>query len=59
MRTTILTTNTTWAQTRAMAARLCGVLGAPTPEDPTLRSFPAPDVVAANEAALIADVRLG
>lgn len=56
---TILTTNTTWAQTRAMAARLCAVLGAPTPKDPTLRSFPAPDVVATNEAALIADVRLG
>jgi len=59
MSKTILTTNTTWAQTTAMAARLVGVLGTPLPEDPALRSFPAPDVVAANEAALIANVRLG
>jgi len=42
-----------------MAGRICDVLGAPTPEDLALRSFPAPEVVAANEAALIADVRLG
>ncbi|MBA2363613.1 MAG: hypothetical protein H0V86_08800 [Chloroflexia bacterium] len=56
---TILTTNTTCALTTAMVARLVSVLGAPLPEDPALRTFPTPEIVAANEAALIANVRLG
>ncbi len=56
---TILTTNTTWAQTKAMAARLVGTLGEPHPADPALRSFPTPEAVTANEAALVEQVRLG
>ncbi len=59
MSKTLLTTNTTWAQTMAMAARLVGVLGAPLPDEPALRTFPTADDIVANEAALIADVRLG
>ncbi len=56
---TILTTNTTWAQTKAMAARLVAVLGAPHPDAPSLRSFPTPEAVASNEETLVAQVRLG
>lgn len=56
---TILTTNTTWAQTTAMAARLVAVLGAPHPAAPALRAFPTPEAVAAGEEALTGQVRLG
>lgn len=56
---TILTTNTTWTQTKAMTARLVAMLGEPHPTDPTLRTFPAPEAVASNEAVLVERVRLG
>ena len=56
---TILTTNTTWAQTTAMAARLAAVLGAPHPADLARRAFPTPEAVAADEGALTGRVRLG
>lgn len=56
---TILTTNTTWAQTKTMAHRLVSVLGSPRPEDPSARAFPSPGSVARNEEALVTQVRLG
>jgi 3-methyladenine DNA glycosylase/8-oxoguanine DNA glycosylase len=56
---TILTTNTTWAQTKAMAARLVAVLGEPHPDDPALHAFPTAEAVAQGEEALVAHVRLG
>ncbi len=59
MSKTILTTNTTWAQTKAMAARLVAVLGEPHRNAPSLRAFPTPEDVASNEEALAAQVRLG
>jgi 3-methyladenine DNA glycosylase/8-oxoguanine DNA glycosylase len=43
----ILTTNTTWAQTRAMTARLCEHFGSPWPPDPARHAFPAPAQIAA------------
>jgi 3-methyladenine DNA glycosylase/8-oxoguanine DNA glycosylase len=57
---TILTTNTTWRQTRAMASRLVAELGAPLPTDPSLRAFPSPSAVAgAGEGHLQERTRLG
>ena len=56
---TILTTNTTWAQTKAMAARLVGALGAAGTGNPAARAFPSPEAVAAGEDVLLQEVRLG
>ncbi|MBA2363611.1 MAG: hypothetical protein H0V86_08790 [Chloroflexia bacterium] len=57
---TILTTNTTWAQTKAMAARLVATLGPHPPEDPSLRAFPPPEAVAAaGEEVFKEQIRLG
>jgi 3-methyladenine DNA glycosylase/8-oxoguanine DNA glycosylase len=56
----VLTTNTTWAQTKAMAARLVGTLGSPVPSDPSLRAFPSPGAVAeAGETVFAEQIRLG
>lgn len=43
----IATSNTTWAQTIAMTARLVERFGAPLPSDPLLRAFPTPQRIAA------------
>jgi 3-methyladenine DNA glycosylase/8-oxoguanine DNA glycosylase len=43
----IATSNTTWAQTIAMTARLVGEFGVPLPQDPERRSFPTPQRIAA------------
>ncbi len=56
----VLTTNTTWTQTKAMAARLVATLGAHAPGDPSLRAFPPPEAVAvAGEIVLKEQIRLG
>lgn len=57
---TILTTNTTWSQTKAMAARLVATLGPQVPGDPSLQAFPSPEAVAAaGEDVFREQVRLG
>lgn len=43
----VATTNTTWAQTKAMVARVVEGLGAPIPDDPGLKAFPGPERIAA------------
>ena len=43
----IATSNTTWAQTIAMTARLVEHFGAPLPQDPERRAFPTPQRLAA------------
>jgi 3-methyladenine DNA glycosylase/8-oxoguanine DNA glycosylase len=43
----IATTNTTWAQTIAMTARLVEHFGAPLPQSPERRAFPTPERIAA------------
>jgi len=43
----ILTTNTTWAQTKGMVKRLVDAYGSPWPTDPTLKAFPTPEQIAA------------
>ena len=43
----ITTTNTTWAQTIAMCARLSKAFGSPLPQEPSRCSFPSPAQVAA------------
>ena len=43
----IATSNTTWAQTIAMTARLVAHFGAPLPQDPERRAFPTPRRIAA------------
>ena len=43
----IATSNTTWAQTIAMTARLVEHFGAPLPSDPQRRAFPTPQRIAA------------
>ncbi len=56
----VLTTNTTWTQTKAMAARLVGTLGPHVPGEPSLRAFPAPEAVAAaGEEVFKEQIRLG
>ncbi|MFQ5344297.1 MAG: DNA-3-methyladenine glycosylase family protein, partial [Anaerolineae bacterium] len=47
---TILTTNTTWAGTIRMVARLVAGFGDPLPADPTRRTFPTPAQLAATNA---------
>ncbi|MDQ2799020.1 MAG: hypothetical protein M3Y13_05180, partial [Armatimonadota bacterium] len=42
----ILTTNTTWAQTKAMTARLCEHFGSALPADPARHAFPTPAQIA-------------
>ncbi len=42
----ILTTNTTWAQTVAMNARIIDAYGSPWPADPTRKAYPAPNQIA-------------
>ena len=42
----IATTNTTWAQTRAMVARIVSNFGSPVPGDPLRRAFPTPEQIA-------------
>ncbi len=43
----IATSNTTWAQTRSMVARLCEHFGSPLVSDPMRHAFPAPRQIAA------------
>ncbi len=43
----IATSNTTWAQTIAMTARLVEHFGAPLPQSPERRAFPTPERIAA------------
>jgi 3-methyladenine DNA glycosylase/8-oxoguanine DNA glycosylase len=57
---TILTTNTTWSQTKAMAARLVSAIGESYNGDDRLKAFPsAEQIVAAGEKVFETDVRLG
>ena len=42
----ILTTNTTWAQTRGMSARILNHFGSPCPVAPERRAFPGPEQIA-------------
>ncbi len=42
----ISTTNTTWAQTKAMVSRLVDNFGLPLLSDPSLRTFPTPEQLA-------------
>ena len=56
----VLTTNTTWRQTKAMVSRLVQGLGEPHPADPRLRAFPTPEsILAAGEGYLGSEARLG
>ncbi len=56
----ILTTNTTWTQTKAMSARLVATLGRPVPGNSALRAFPSPEAVAAaGEEVFKQQLRLG
>lgn len=54
---TILTTNTTWAQTKAMNRRLVEALGEPGPDGG--RAFPTPEALAAADGATWTELRLG
>lgn len=57
---TILTTNVQWGGTRRMAAGLVEAFGAAHPNDPRLRAFPTPEVLAGLDEVRIAEhVRLG
>ena len=57
---TILTTNTTWPQTKGMVARLVEMLGQPFPLDPVVHAFPTPAQIASvDEEFLTQQVRLG
>jgi len=57
---TICTTNTTWAQTRAMVTRLVKTLGKPHPLQPEDKAFPTPQRIAAFGAErLRSEIRLG
>lgn len=57
---TILTTNTTWAQTKAMAARLVAALGTAAQGESERRGFPSPQAAAeAGEARFATEIRLG
>ncbi len=42
----ILTTNTTWGQTKSMTARIVGEFGSPWSEEPERRAFPTPQQIA-------------
>ncbi len=56
----ILTTNTTWTQTKAMAARLVATLGPHVSGDPSQRAFPSPEAIAAvGEEVFKEQIRLG
>ena len=56
---TVCTTNTTWAQTKGMVARLVEAYGAPS-RDGVSRAFPAPESIAAAEPEVFAaTVRAG
>ncbi|MDA8217252.1 MAG: hypothetical protein M0Z94_06495, partial [Dehalococcoidales bacterium] len=56
----ITTTNVTWRQTKAMVARTVAGLGAPAPNDPSLRAFPTPAAVLSTGAAFLKnEARLG
>ena len=56
----VLTTNTTWRQTKAMVSRLVEGLGEPHPTDPRLRAFPTPEsILGAGERYLTTEGRLG
>jgi len=57
---TICTTNTTWAQTRAMVTRLVKTLGKPHPLQPEDKAFPTPQRIATFGAErLRSEIRLG
>ena len=43
----IATVNTTWAQTKAMVGRIVAHFGEPLPQDPSKRTFPTPERIAA------------
>ena len=51
---TLLTTNTSWANTVAMSRRLCK-LGAPHPTLPDCHAFPTPERIANMDYALFCD----
>lgn len=52
----ILTTNTTWAQTKAMTARILHHYGALCPADTERRAFPGPERIAADSLERFAEV---
>ena len=52
----ILTTNTTWAQTRGMSARILNYFGSPCSADPDRRAFPGPERIAAVSLEAFAEV---
>lgn len=56
----VLTTNTTWAQTKSMTARVVSLFGTPLPARPTLCAFPTPAQIASVPLAAFAEqARLG
>lgn len=56
----ILTTNTTWRQTKSMTARLVEGFGAAWPSEPSRHAFPSPQQIAAvPEAEFAATAKLG
>jgi len=56
----VLTTNTTWAQTKFMTARVAALYGTPLPADPARCAFPTPAQIAAVPLASFAQsARLG
>jgi 3-methyladenine DNA glycosylase/8-oxoguanine DNA glycosylase len=57
---TILTTNTTWSQTKAMAARLVAAVGESYNGDLDLRAFPTPkQIVEAGDVVFEKEIKLG
>ncbi|HEY2980717.1 MAG TPA: hypothetical protein VGJ22_06020 [Anaerolineales bacterium] len=57
---TILTTNTLWAATKNMSAKLVSEFGSPLGDDQARRAFPTPEQIAASSPAVIKDnIRVG
>ncbi len=57
---TILTTNTLWATTKSMTRKLVANYGAANPENPEMRAFPTPQILAeVSEEELMEKVRVG
>jgi 3-methyladenine DNA glycosylase/8-oxoguanine DNA glycosylase len=57
---TVCTTNTTWAQTKAMVQRMVDAFGEPLPDTDDLNSFPTPEAIAEQTPQAFADaIRAG
>ena len=56
----ICTTNTTWAQTKSMVARIADAYGAPDPLEPSRKAFPTPEqILSDNLEEFSAKAKLG